>query len=392
MSLQLRVTDPLGDRVIDLDDRAADRPHVVGFDPRADVPLAAASGASPRHAFLFVHDGQWFIQDARTQAGTFRNGRAVTGPTPVRPGDVVHLGRGAGTPSLAVIAVDVGAAVAVPPPVDDEEAPESSLASAVASRPATSYYVPRRTGPSPAAITATILLALAIVGGGGVWLHSAYLKREEAMRPQVIVVDASPVATTTAPVTRQSATRRVIRIAAVPATAPAEPPPDPRKSEPEWQAVESARYEDPPIAIIKMYDYLERYPESPFKADVERYVEEALDRIWWQRLIELFEERDLASKQVDERKGQLAVTGEGDFKKILETEIEEWQQRRTGADATIAKVMKYQGLGPPNLYDSSALAGLRQQRDATYYAAWKDDVLKTIRRSRGQRLPWRGGR
>lgn len=391
MSLQLRVSDPTGDRVIDLDDRAADRPHVIGFDPRADVPVAAAPGVSPRHAFLFVHDGQWFLQDARTQAGTFRNGRQVSGPTPLGRGDVVHLGRGEGTPSFTVTAVEVGAAAAVPKAVDEEELPESSLASAVASRSATSYYVPRRTGPSPTAITVTILLALAIVVGGGVWLHSAYLKREEAMKPQVIVVDATPAATSTAPVTRQSATRRIIRIAAAPTTAPEEPAPDPRKSEPEWLAVESARYEDPPIAIIKMYDYLERFPESPFKAEVERYVEEALDRIWWTRLIELFEERDLASKQIDERKGQLAVTGEGDFKKILETEIEEWQQRRTAADATIAKVMKYQGVGPPNLYDSAALASLRQQRDATYYAAWKDDVLKTIKRSRGQRLPWRGG-
>src|SRR3954468_12930600 len=107
MSLQLRVTDRLGDRVIDLDDRAADRPYVLGVDARADVPVSAAPGVAARHAFLFVHDAKWFLQDARTQAGTFRNGRAVTGPTPLRLGDVITLGVGDIAPSVSVTALDV---------------------------------------------------------------------------------------------------------------------------------------------------------------------------------------------------------------------------------------------------------------------------------------------
>jgi hypothetical protein len=392
MGLQLRVTEPLGDRVIDLDDRAADRPQVIGLDPGSDVHVRA-DGVAPRHCFLFVHDEQWFLQDARTQAGTLRNGRPVTGPTPIKPGDVITLGRGAAAPVLTVLALSVGApALAAQAPQTDPPAPETSLASAVSSRQAT-YYIPRKRGASPAAITATILIALAIVIGGSLWLQSAYQKREEALKPHVIVVEAPPAATTTA-TSRPARVVRVVRApgTSLPTTEPAEPPPDPRKSAPEWQAVESARYEDPPIAIIKFYDYLERFPDSPFKADVERYVEETVDRIWWQRLIELFDERDLATKQIDERKGQLALTADGDFKKTLETEIEEWQQRRTTADTIITKTMKYAGLGPPNPYDSAALAALRQQRDTAYYATWRDDVLKAVKRSRGQRLPWRGGR
>src|SRR6476659_10043075 len=113
MGLQLRVTDPLGgDRVIDLDDRAADRPHMIGLDPRADVQVAPAPGVAPRHGFLFVHDGQWFVQDARTQAGTFRNGKPVTGPTPIYVGDVITLGRGDNATELAVSGINVGAPAA----------------------------------------------------------------------------------------------------------------------------------------------------------------------------------------------------------------------------------------------------------------------------------------
>ena len=52
--------------------------------------------------------------------------------------------------------------------------------------------------------------------------------------------------------------------------------------------------------------------------------------------------------------------------------------------------MKYQGLGPPNPYDSASLAALRKQRDPAYYAMWKDDVLKTIKAPAASVCP--GGR
>lgn len=387
MGLQLRVTYPDGEDWIDLDDRPVDRPVVVGVGSNVDVALPpSVPGVSARHCFMFVHDGKWFIQDARTPAGTFRNGQQVLGPTRLDSGDVVTLGSGEGAPVLTVdpYGVGVGRKTAA-----TESEVEQSLASVVSSRAERPFYVPGRKTVSPTAILLTVFLLLAILGGGGWWLYSTYQQRAHAVVQQV--------APATAPTSR-AATTRVVRViqrtvaASLPATAPAEAPPDPRRSEPDWQAVEAARFEEPVIAVVKFNDYLERFPDSPFKADVDKYVDEALDRIWWQRIGELFEERDTASKQIDERKGQLALSQEGEFKKGLEAEIAEWTDRRKAADETIRKTMGYQEIGPPNPYDSAALAGLRSKRDPAYYAKWKEDVLRTIKRSRGQRLPWRGSR
>ena len=79
------------------------------------------------------------------------------------------------------------------------------------------------------------------------------------------------------------------------------------------------------------------------------------------------------------------------FKKTLEKEIADWTERRKLADEEIRKNMGYQEAGPPNPYDSAALASLRAKRNADDYLKWKNEVLRTIKRSRGQRLPWRSG-
>jgi hypothetical protein len=389
MGLQLRLTHPLGDELIDLEDRSVDRPIVVGVGSSVDVALPpSAPGVSARHCFLFVHDGKWFIQDARTPAGTFRNGQQVLGPTRLERGDVVTLGSGEGAPILTIDPDGVGFDGIAPVGASEVEQSLASAVSANADRP---FYVPGRKTASSAAILVTVFLLIAILGGGGWWLYSAYQKRG-----QVVVIQQVAPATT---MMTRPATTRVVRIvqrtvvaASQPTTAPAEPPPDPRKSEPDWQAVEAARFEEPVIAIVKFNDYLERFPGSPFKADVNKYIEEALDRIWWQRIGELFEERDTALKQIDDRKGQLALSQDGEFKKTLEKEIADWTERRKLADEEIRKNMGYQEIGPPNPYDSAALAGLRAKRNADDYLKWKNEVLRTIKRSRGQKLPWRSER
>ena len=108
MGLQLRVTDPLGGgRLIDLDDRAADRPHLIGLDPlrrgpgrpRAARPATGSCSSTTANG----------SSRTRMQAGTFRNGKQVTGPTPIFLGDVITLGRGDGAVELTVSGLNVGA-------------------------------------------------------------------------------------------------------------------------------------------------------------------------------------------------------------------------------------------------------------------------------------------
>lgn len=383
MGLRLRLTDPRGERVVAFDARTVEDPVVVGCGAGVDVAVAPlVRDVSARHCFLFEYQGRWFVQDARTPGGTFCNGLPVAGPVAIDDGDVVTLGQSDAAPTLTVQITQTSAAAA--------EMPLGVIAGAAS---AGRYYVPQPRRSSPAALTVTILLALAILGGGGAWLRWAYLKREAALKSPVVVVapaeERMPATRSTQPTTARAGVAS--RPASAPAAAPP-PPDDPRKNEPEWRAVESARLEEPVLAIVKFNDYLDRFPETPFKADVDRYVDEAADRLWWQRLVELFEERDLAVKEIDQRKGQLAVSQDAEFKRELQKEIDEWAGRRDLVDETIRKTMSYREVGPPNPYDSAGLAALRAQRDAEYYGKWKAEVLRVIKRTRGQRLPWKATR
>lgn len=66
---------------------------VVGRGSESDVRLEGDDFASARHARLESRsDGAWVV-DLESTNGTFVNGKAVTKPTRLRPGDVVRVGR-----------------------------------------------------------------------------------------------------------------------------------------------------------------------------------------------------------------------------------------------------------------------------------------------------------
>src|SRR5690348_8246764 len=93
MPLQVRLLQALGDRLIELPERASDAPLVIGRGEEADVPVAEAA-VSRRHALIWKREGRWLIQDARGSANTLVNGRPVETATVLRSGDVVALGPG----------------------------------------------------------------------------------------------------------------------------------------------------------------------------------------------------------------------------------------------------------------------------------------------------------
>jgi len=185
------------------------------------------------------------------------------------------------------------------------------------------------------------------------------------------------------------------RIAARPAPATSaapemEPAFDKRREDPEWDAVERARtIEDPVLAIVRFADYKDRFPDSPNNKDIDRYTDDALDLLWWKRLAELFAERDAARKEIASRKLDISQSSDAEFKKGLEKEIVQFAQARDAAEEIIRNQMKFAAQAPPNLYDSQDLAIARKGRDQKYYEeTWKPQVLKGIKSSRGQRLPW----
>ncbi len=63
---------------------------VIGRSSKADV-IVADRFLSRQHARFFLKDGSWFLEDLGSRNTTFLNDRPVSGPTPVRPGDVIRL-------------------------------------------------------------------------------------------------------------------------------------------------------------------------------------------------------------------------------------------------------------------------------------------------------------
>jgi hypothetical protein len=101
MGLQVRLRHALGERLMELADRPAERPLVVGRAREADLKIPSVSVAS-EHCALFVHEGNWVVQDT-SDGATWVNGEPVAGPTPLYIGDVISLGNDA---SPAVIEID----------------------------------------------------------------------------------------------------------------------------------------------------------------------------------------------------------------------------------------------------------------------------------------------
>ena len=447
MGLQVRLAHSLGETLIDLEERGIDRPVVVGRSSTAEVQVPSPRVAK-QHCFLFVRGGKWAVKDAGSASGTYLNGKPIRESALLRSGDVITLGTGNGAPSVTIDPHQLGPAMEVqqweepvapkptepvqppveaqprpsslpppvgggrysvprspaagpiaygaapqyaapayapPPPAAEDEWPAGDWADAPKE---SSYYVPKPKRVSPAVMVWTVVLsagALAAV----IWTvrNVQRRQRQEQGKPAVVIIEKDDPATrrVSPPATARSATQATGGSTEMKES----DPPDPRRQEESWLAVERARFEDPVIAIVKFNDYFELQPETPFRKDVDQYIDEALDRLWWVRVVDLFGEVDEAKKEIAKRQDDLKLSKDEQFKKMLEEEIRQWTDKRDTADRRLRTEMKFTATDPPNLHDSGRLAHFRSQRPEEYFKKWKSEVYESIKRSRGQRLPWK---
>ena len=68
-----------------------DRPVVLGRGRRADIVVDDPS-ASRRHAQIELHGREWQLNDLESANGTHLNGRPISRPTTIRPGDLIGIG------------------------------------------------------------------------------------------------------------------------------------------------------------------------------------------------------------------------------------------------------------------------------------------------------------
>lgn len=278
------------------------------------------------------------------------------------------------------------------------------------------YYVPKpkRTNATTAGVVIGVASVLAL--GLGIWIYKTAQAKEEASKPKVIKVEKDsgtprkgtsifdertfdkpkPKNTANTPGgSSQTTPTPPIRTASsdMGNTARPTPPPveteekiDPRKQDEKWQEVELARTKDPVAAIVAFHSYLESTPDTPFKKDLDQYMDEAVDRIWWNRIDELFKDRDQYQQEIATRKNDLAISQDAEFKKTLQAEITRLEEKRTRAEERLKEQMKFEGKDRPDIYSDAQLAKLRTQRDAEFYAQWKQQVVTSIQKRRT--VPW----
>src|SRR5881275_2720396 len=85
----------------------------IGRVPGNDVVLPKGN-VSKRHSRVVRQDGRFFVVDLKSTNGTYLNGRRITTPSVIRPGDKIYVGD-------FVVVVDMGEAglSAPPPPAED---------------------------------------------------------------------------------------------------------------------------------------------------------------------------------------------------------------------------------------------------------------------------------
>ena len=169
-----------------------------------------------------------------------------------------------------------------------------------------------------------------------------------------------------------------------PAAAPAQ------ADDPAWKQVQTARYSpDEAGAILKFDDYARSHPGQS-AVDLEGYTEKALDRIWFERIEQLWKRREeLRGKVAEADKDLAAETNDAYKKRVLLPLKDEYGKLIKSVEEELTQNMKYAGPSAPNLLDEAEMERLRTQRDPAAYAGWKARVLAHIRRTHGE-LPWVG--
>jgi hypothetical protein len=176
---------------------------------------------------------------------------------------------------------------------------------------------------------------------------------------------------------------------------PIPPPEDVKRQTEEWKNVEAARRSanggrNRAFAIWVFEDYMKRFP-GQFDDELKQEVEFHLDRLWWERIKALVEDRNEARMVIEKKRADIAEEKpESDFIAKFEKEIEQQQNRIDKINDELKGQMGYAGEEIPNLLDRNQLARLRGARSKDLYDGWVKRVHGHIVRNNGK-APWERG-
>jgi hypothetical protein len=391
----LIVDDGIEQRVYRLDPMGPGTPILIGSGADVAIPFAPEQAAE-HHAGVFMSGGHWFVKDMGSETGTFVNGVQARFSTPIIPGDKITLGGDVGGPVMVLSETKPARSEADPDAIRDmmplPDVPSGDLHESYnpgVQGQLSTYTTPeRRRGMSPEAVLAGALVMGVILCIGIFFIYRLNQAKETAI---------TVVTTTPTPATKPAPIKVIVK----PAPKPTQPtqaanvptqPADPHAGDPDWAKVDEAhRLSPPPIAILAYDDYVSRHPNSEWQSQLATYTDEALDRIWWQRLKDVMTEQAELRKRLhpldDHLKELNSTSSDPKRKQELTDQIAEIKKQLKELEDEQFVEMKYTLADVPDVYDSARLDELRKQRDEAAYEAWKKEVLTSIRKTRGS-LPW----
>ncbi|MFI5380192.1 MAG: FHA domain-containing protein [Tepidisphaerales bacterium] len=449
MGLQLRIRHALGARMVEIPGRAGDNPVRVGRDASCDVPIPSGQ-VSPVHCLLYMHEGKWIVASAGPAVllngqelaepqylefgdkislgagpsaavievdpvGAARQSATATPPSSARPSAPTHVNWAANHPDQPAsnggwtpAQVAAGAASEGGPEANPEEyAALQALGGAEAST-----YRPRRRPNKQSNIGLAVGLIVVVLVGG---ILVIYMLAKPDNPDSQTVVKPAPGLTGggTVPDFGPGGRKPRSNIFTNPKTAPApvvnrdpdtppvvtttqnpddDPPAkaaqtDPRKQTEEWQNVETMRSSlDTARAIWVFDDYMHRHA-GQFDEELKKDIESSLDRLWWERVKGLMDERKEAQADVEKKKADLLdEKPDSEFARTIEKDIERVKFRIDSINEMLKGDMAYTSEQTPNLFDDAQLALLRGERNKGVFEKWSKGKLEYIRRN--GKAPW----
>ncbi|MGA2498499.1 MAG: hypothetical protein ABSH20_12195 [Tepidisphaeraceae bacterium] len=163
---------------------------------------------------------------------------------------------------------------------------------------------------------------------------------------------------------------------------------DPLKQTDEWQNVEQMRSSLDTAAAIWVFDeYIRRHP-GQFEEELKKDIEVSLDRLWWERIKKLMDNKKEVQAETEKKKADLLdEKPDSEFVKTIEKDIENLKYRAQTIDEMLKADMAYASDQTPNLFDDAQLALLRGERDKGVYEKWCRRILDHIRSHNGK-PPW----
>ncbi len=426
MGMQVRVRHVLGSRLIDIEARDADRPIRVGRSADCDIRVPVGTVA-PTHCVLYMHEGQWVLQDGGSPWGTYVNEHRTVEPVYVKSGDVITLGVGTTAPRIELDPMGGGRPTGSgavrpavptlfapspqpkptePQPVTEDPSPEQAddywpldqQTSALGSSPR--RRMARKRGMDQGTFVAIgVVIAAMLILAAWLTIHQIGIRREaERARQTPQPATAGPAGGQKSifdfppePAQRMPATptpsARIDRSDNVAPAHPAEPA-DPRKQEEAWKLLMEARDGDDMARLIwTIEDYRTHHP-GEFEAELRQYLAEALDRLWWDRIRELDDTRRRLAAEMADLDLQIAAETEAEHKAKLQKERQRLEGQRAMANGVLTADMGFSGEVAPNIADPGQLSMGRIERDRARYEAWAAAVLRSVKTTR--RLPWQG--